>query len=235
MPDKIPDPDEAIEIPEYLRAHQRQLQAWREARKAPMPKPVVPKINPDESLMMPMRDGAKLYTELFFPKDKETCPTVLIRTPYPDSTFPFSARPIELFRGAGYAVVVQSCRGTWKSEGRFRFFQNEPEDGYDCIEWLARQSWSDGKIGMYGSSYLGSVQWLAAKLKPPHLTCIAPQSPGAMFFYETPYLGGVLFKNHLLTWPRLVVKQSWDEMDFEWSSSDVDKSSALYNAPRLSV
>jgi uncharacterized protein len=87
---------------------------------------------------------------------------------------------------------------------------------------------------MYGSSYSGSVQWLAARLRPPHLTCIAPQSPGGMFFYETPYQGGVLFKNHLLTWPRLVVKHSWDEMGFEWGASEIDKSSALYEATHQS-
>jgi len=191
----------------------------------------IAKIPPDDTLMMPMRDGVKLHTELFFPRaGGGPFPTILIRTPYPDSTFPFSARPIELFRAAGYAVAIQSCRGTWKSQGRFRFFQHEAEDGYDCIEELARRPWSNGKIGMYGSSYLGTVQWLAARLRPPHLTCIAPQSPGGMFFYETPYIGGVLYKNHLLTWPRLVARHSWDEMEFEWASLDIDEHSALYKA-----
>ena len=76
----------------------------------------IAKIPPDDTLMMPMRDGVKLHTELFFPRaGGGPFPTILIRTPYPDSTFPFSARPIELFRAAGYAVAIQSCRGTWKS------------------------------------------------------------------------------------------------------------------------
>jgi len=73
---------------------------------------------------------------------------------------------------------------------------------------------------MYGSSYAGSVQWLAARLKPPHLVAIAPQSPGAMFFNEIPYLGGALFKNHLLTWPELVSKHSWEEMQAEFLDFD---------------
>jgi putative CocE/NonD family hydrolase len=179
------------------------------------PPPVVPKIPPTVTVMMPMRDGARLYTEVFLPTGPGPFPTVLLRTPYPDPTFPFSARPIEAFRAAGYAVAIQSCRGTWLSEGTFRFFQNEPEDGYDCVEHLAQQAWCNGRIGMSGSSYLGSVQWLAARLRPPHLTCIAPQSPAAMFFYETPYVGGALFKQHLITWPRLVSETSWADVGFD--------------------
>ena len=175
----------------------------------------LPKITPTHTVMMQMRDEVRLYTEIFLPPGTGPVPTVLMRTPYPDPTFPFSARPIEAFRAAGYGVAVQSCRGTWLSEGDFRFFQNEPEDGYDCVEWIAEQEWCNGRIGMSGSSYLGSVQWLAARLRPPHLTCIAPQSPAAMFFYETPYVGGALFKQHLITWPRLVSETSWDDVGFD--------------------
>lgn len=170
---------------------------------------------PTLTLRLPMRDGVRLHTEVHLPPGDGPFPAVLMRTPYPDSTFPFSARPIERFREAGYAAVVQSCRGTWLSEGDFRFFQNEPEDGYDTVEGLAEQPWCDGRIGMSGSSYLGSVQWLAAKLRPPHLTCIAPQSPAAMFFYETPYVGGALFKQHLVTWPRLISATSWEDVGFD--------------------
>jgi putative CocE/NonD family hydrolase len=175
----------------------------------------IEKIPPTHALLVPMRDGVRLHTEVFLPAGQGPFGTVLMRTPYPDSTFPFSARPIDRFREAGYAVVVQSCRGTWLSEGRFRFFQNEPEDGYDTVEWVAEQPWSNGRVGMSGSSYLGSVQWLAARLRPPHLTCIAPQSPAAMFFYETPYVGGALFKQHLITWPRLVSATSWEDVGFD--------------------
>lgn len=226
--------DDKIDVPEYMRAYERELDEWRKTRQTRMPMPKVPKVPPGDVVMMPMRDGTRLFTELFFPRDvPEVAPTILIRTPYPDALFPFSARPIQLFNQAGYVVAIQSCRGTWKSEGKFRFMQNEPEDGYDCIEWLAGQSWSNGKVGMYGSSYLGSVQWLAARLRPPHLTCIAPQSPAAMFFYEIPYLGGVLFKYHLLTWPQLVGRNSWDELEFEWSTwltGKTDKESRLFEA-----
>jgi len=177
----------------------------------------------------------RLYTEVYLPKGADDgLPSVLIRTPYPDSTFPFSMRPIELFTSGGYAVAVQSCRGTWQSEGEFRFFQNEAADGYDCVEWMAKQSWSNGRIGMYGSSYSGSTQWLAARLRPPHLTCIAPQSPAGMFFYETPYIGGAYFKHHFLAWPQLIAKHSWEQMTFNASedmlTAKPDPTSALYRA-----
>lgn len=75
---------------------------------------------------------------------------ILTRTPYPDPTFPWSRRPITTFVEAGYAFASQACRGTWKSTGQAAFFHNEPEDGYDAIEWLATQDWCNGKVGMVG-------------------------------------------------------------------------------------
>ena len=195
---------------------------------------------PGLTAKVPMRDGVRLHTEVYLPLGPGPFPTVLMRTPYPDPTFPFSARPIEAFRAVGYAVAVQSCRGTWLSEGAFRFLQNEPEDGYDCIEWIAEQPWCSGRIGMSGSSYMGSVQWLAARLRPPHLTCIAPQSPAAMFFYETPYVGGALFKQHLITWPRLVSSHTWDEVGFDLNDFLGDRTpesvlAALAASPNIDV
>lgn len=76
------------------------------------------------------------------------------------------------------------------------------------------------------------MQWLAAKLRPPHLTAIAPQSPGAMFFYETPYLGGVLYKSHLLTWPELVAKHAWEDMQADFFQDDRDPDAPLGRALR---
>ena len=131
--------DASRQVPDYLKAFERELEAWRTVCRTP-PHPKISKIPADEIVMMPMRDGVRLYTEVYWPREgTKPWPIVLMRTPYPDTTFPFSARPIEVFQDAGYAVAVQSCRGTWKSEGRFRLYQNEPEDGFDCIEWLAQQ------------------------------------------------------------------------------------------------
>lgn len=160
---------------------------------------------PDLKHYVCVRDGVRLYTEVFLPDaGANSFASILIRTPYPPAVIPYTNRPIAPFLQAGYAVVVQACRGTWKSQGKFRFMQSEGVDSYDTIEWIARQSWSDGKVGMYGASYSGSVQWLAARLRPPSLHCIAPLAPAAMFFLESPYLGGVFVKRHFIEWPQLI-------------------------------
>ncbi|MDJ0656686.1 MAG: CocE/NonD family hydrolase [Xanthomonadales bacterium] len=208
---------------------------WEKARNAPPPKLRPPRLEPEIETMVPMRDRAGLFSHVHLPRDEQgSWPAILVRTPYPNPIMPIALGPIEFFRNAGYAVVVQWCRGTWKSEGQFRFFQNEAEDGYDCIEWIAEQDWSDGHIGMYGSSYSASVQWLAARLKPPHLTCIAPQSPGAMFFYETPFLGGTFFKTHFLSWPKLVTSSSLEEIGIDDEFDALDETHPFIQAFRAS-
>src|SRR5689334_5249624 len=75
---------------------------------------------------------------------------------------------------AGYACVAQDVRGRWSSDGEWYPFKHETEDGYDTIEWLAHQPWSTGVIGMFGASYVGATQLLAAIARPPHLAGIFP-------------------------------------------------------------
>jgi len=104
---------------EWKQKYQRRLAEWEAAKRAPMPHPEVPKIEPDQVVMAPMRDGVGLHTEIHLPGGDGPWPLVLFRTPYPDPTYPFSLRPIGLFTEGGYAVALQSCRGTWKSEGIF--------------------------------------------------------------------------------------------------------------------
>src|SRR4029434_9794171 len=74
----------------------------------------------------------------------------------------------------GYAVVIQDVRGRYQSEGEFRPYENEGRDGYDTIEWAAKQPWSNGSVGTFGLSYPGAVQWLAAVESPPHLKAMVP-------------------------------------------------------------
>ena len=78
------------------------------------------------------------------------------------------------FPGNGYVVIAQDCRGTGVSEGEYHQFVNDAEDGYDSVEWAAAQPWCDGNVGMYGLSYLGATQMLAAIMQPPHLKAICP-------------------------------------------------------------
>ena len=119
-----------------------------------------------------MRDGVPLSTDLYFP-DGETkrLPVILIRTPYGKQRQKAVA---EFFAGHGYAVAVQDLRGKFESAGRFfPYSAQEREDGYDTVDWLARQDWSAGKIGTFGCSYVGEVQYLlAATRHPAHATGI---------------------------------------------------------------
>ena len=143
----------------------------------------------DPDVAIPMRDGVVLRADVLRPAEGRA-PTLVYRTPYgrrdalaESTTF---TRAVE----RGYAVVVQDVRGRYGSAGEFRPYEHEGRDGYDTIEWAARQSWSNGRVGTFGLSYPGAVQWLAAVENPPHLEAMVP----AMTF-STPqnffYTGGI--------------------------------------------
>src|SRR5688572_10824924 len=122
----------------------------------------------------PMRDGVELSSDLWLPAGEGKHPLILMRTPYLKTMvldFPGLAK---FFSERGYAFAVQDVRGRGDSDGKFNYHFQEADDGYDTIEWMAAQPWSNGRVCMMGVSYLGVVQWLAATKKPPHLVCIAP-------------------------------------------------------------
>ena len=133
-------------------------------------------------LWAPMRDGVRLAADLYRPlRDgrviEEALPVLLERTPYDKADRDRSQRD-RLFASHGYAVVVQDCRGCYASEGELDFLVQEPQDGYDTVEWIAAQPWCNGKVGMFGTSYLGWTQSAAATQDPPHLTCLFPSMSG---------------------------------------------------------
>src|SRR4029077_12362409 len=129
---------------------------------------------------IPMRDNVNLSADIWLPSAPGRYPSILVRTPYVKSAGQFGLPKLgQFFASHGYAFVYQDTRGRGDSEGQFDFFFSEAHDGYDTIEWMAAQPWSNGKVGMMGVSYLGTVQWLAAREHPPHLVCIAPTAaPG---------------------------------------------------------
>ncbi len=120
-----------------------------------------------------MRDGAKLYADVYRPKADGRYPVLVVRTPYGVQR-DLVHETMMKFAQRGYAVVVQDVRGRYESEGRWDPFRDEAKDGFDTVEWAAKQSWSNGKVGMQGGSYLGHVQWRAASLTPPSLVAIFP-------------------------------------------------------------
>jgi len=139
---------------------------------------------------VPMRDGVVLRAEVWRPAATGRFPVLVYRTPYGRLQATAQDTMFEQAVARGYAVVAQDVRGRYDSEGEFVPYQQEGRDGYDTIEWAARQPWSDGRVGTFGLSYPGAVQWLAAMERPPHLRAMVP----AMTF-ATPrhffYFGGV--------------------------------------------
>ena len=151
---------------------------------------------------VPMRDGARLFADLYRPAGGGACPVLLQRTPYDKSSPGAESGRLDTIRAAraGYAVVIQDVRGRYRSEGEFYAFVNESRDGYDTVEWAAAQSWSTGRVAMYGGSYVGATQWLAAIAKPPHLCAIAPSVTSHDYYEGWTYQGGALQLNFALSW-----------------------------------
>lgn len=160
------------------------------------------KIKIEINVSTTMRDGVVLRSDIFRPDSSGKYPTLLIRMPY-NKTLPRYHNyfdPIRVVKN-GYVVVWQDCRGIITSEGEFQPFVSniEAKDGYDTVEWIAEQPWSNGKVGMYGFSYHGSTQLAAAKEQPPHLVAIAPGMIGAGT-RDAFFVGGVLQLEGALLW-----------------------------------
>lgn len=110
---------------------------------------------------VPMRDGVKLATTIYFPDKGEEWPVLFTRNPYPNNKTVLEAIYTPLVEH-GYCLVIQDCRGTGESEGEWEPFINEREDGIDSLEWLSKQLWMNGNIGTFGRSYSGFTQWIVA-------------------------------------------------------------------------
>lgn len=149
-----------------------------------------------ETVNMPMRDGVKLATDVYRDGTVAHAPVILLRTPYDRTNQKANA---ERYVAAGYVVVIQDCRGTRGSEGVLAPYNNEGQDGYDSIEWITRQPWCSGRVGMMGGSYVGAVQWQAAAESPPGLAAIAPQATWSSF-YRNLYLGGAVRLSLISGW-----------------------------------
>ena len=134
-----------------------------------------------------MRDGTVLRADIYRPKEAGRFPVLLQRTPYN------KAGEVDFgYRAAaeGYVVIVQDVRGRYTSEGEWYPFKHESQDGYDTIEWAAELPYSNGKVGMFGGSYVGATQMLAAIAHPPHLAGICPIVTASNYHNGWTYQGG---------------------------------------------
>ncbi|MGH9763211.1 MAG: CocE/NonD family hydrolase, partial [Blastocatellia bacterium] len=136
--------------------------------------------------MVPMRDGIKLATSISLPQGNGPWPVVLTRTPYNKDSMPAAG-----WISHGFAFVSQDVRGKFKSEGQYRPFLDDANDGYDTIEWIAKQPWCSGKVGMFGASAMGIAANEASLAEPPHLTAMFVMVARASVYSQSAYMGGV--------------------------------------------
>ncbi len=192
----------------------------------PAPAPV----RSEFGVMIPMRDGVRLAADVWLPEAPGRYPVLVARTPYMKTGLKLSEWA-QYFAGRGYVVAIEDTRGRGDSEGTFDAFFEEGKDGYDTIEWLAAQPWSNGRVGTFGLSYLGTAQWLAAREHPPHLVCMAPAAAGGRWFEEFPYMGGAFTQFFALSWTNEVSGR----IDQEANSEAVDWDKVLAHRPLLTA
>lgn len=131
-------------------------------------------------LRVPMPDGITLEAEHYFPKVEGSFPTILLRTPYglstdnPGLNTVATNFPVQRFVERGYHVIAQSVRGRFGSEGHWVPFFNEEADGRATLDWIAQQSWFNGSLGLFGSSYVGYTQWAVAANAPSFVKAMVP-------------------------------------------------------------
>lgn len=149
-----------------------------------------------------MRDGTVLRADVYRPKTSDAVPVILMRTQYGKDGAQSGTRyqPPDWFASHCYLVVVQDIRGQGASGGTFSEFTHDQADGYDSVEWAAALPGSNGKVGMYGSSYVGATQWLAAVTAPPHLVTIVPANTASDYYDGWTYEGGEFRLAFVLPW-----------------------------------
>jgi len=150
---------------------------------------------------VPMRDGVKLSADIYLPDAEGQFPVLLTRTYYGKCNWDISRSRgkefIEYFVSRGYVMVIQDCRGRYDSEGKFYIEIYDAEDGYDTYEWCGSQPWSNGKIGTYGCSYGGCIQWYPAHLRNSHLKCMVPRDATSDPYFDGGFMRGGIYQGWL--------------------------------------
>jgi len=141
----------------------------------------------ERGVAVKMRDGALLRADIYRPKAEGKYPVLLQRTPYNKA----GGTGFGLKAAArGYVVIIQDVRGRFTSEGDWYPFKHESQDGFDTVEWASALPYSSGKVGMFGGSYVGATQMLAAISSPPHLAGIFPVVTASNYHDGWTYQGG---------------------------------------------
>jgi putative CocE/NonD family hydrolase len=177
-----------------------------------------------------MRDDATLATDVFVVDDGQRRPVLLVRTPYSRSASRATLDPVAVARD-GWAVVIQDVRGLGDSDGEFVPFLQEITDGEDTIAWCASQPWSDGRVAMYGGSYVGATQWLAAISGHDALKAIAPAFTASDYRDGWTYDGGAFAHGFVTSWATKFAASSRDPTLVERSTELSDNWEALLARP----
>lgn len=221
-------------------------------------KPVY-KMKSEKNLYVKVRDGISIACDVYHPDAEGKFPALLGMSPYGKDVQMLKvpgkprlsaewgnieAGDTEFFVTRGYAHVLADVRGTGYSEGSYDICQRkEQEDGYDLVEWIARQPWCDGNVGMLGVSYYAFIQYLVAAQQPPHLKAIFPHDGWADMYRDISHHGGILmhgwlpyFNNVILAWNNMPAsKKLYDPEELKrlvekWKNNEVvNKSHFLYN------
>ena len=174
---------------------------------------------------IPMRDGVSLNGTVFKPAGlKESLPVIFTLTPYIADGYEDQA---SYFSQHGYVFVAVDARGRGNSEGVFEPFAQEPRDGYDIVEFLARQAWCNGKVAMWGGSYAGFDQWATLKELPPHLVTIVPVASGR----TGPFQKGI-WQSYVMQWLTLTSGKTPNDGLFGESSFWIQKFRQMYLGQR---
>ncbi|HKW16048.1 MAG TPA: CocE/NonD family hydrolase [Terriglobales bacterium] len=163
----------------------------------------------ERNVVVTMRDGVKLKADIYRPNAEGKFPVLLQRTPYnKDNGVEFGIKAA----AQGYVVIFEDVRGRYASEGEWYTFKNEPNDGYDTVEWAAALPHSDGRVGMFGGSYVGATQMLAAITHPPHLAGICPVVTASNYHENWTYTGGAFAQWFNEDWTSGLAQNTYDRL-----------------------
>jgi uncharacterized protein len=161
----------------------------------------------ERNVPVKMRDGVILRADIYRPAADGKFPVLLQRTPYnKDNGVDFGLKAV----AHGFVVIFEDVRGRYASEGEWYTFKNEPNDGYDTVEWAAALPYSDGKVGMFGGSYVGATQMLAAIAHPPHLAGICPIVTASNYHSNWVYQGGAFEQWFDQNWTSGLAQNTFD-------------------------
>ena len=162
------------------------------------PEPMSPGVILESNVFTPMRDGVEIATDIYKPAEGDgPWPVIFAYSGY-KKEYIFESPLPGFYVQNGYAVVYSQARGTGQSQGKYTFHgKYEARDGYDIVEWIARQPWCDGNVAMLGASYYAVNMWLTAVQNPPHLKCIVP-FPGTTDNYRGLIYPGGVFRSSFI-------------------------------------